>query len=164
MKTLAAVFIAAPLFAQQAPIADAIRAAYERVKTNVIESAAAMPEESYPFRPTPQQRPFSEWLTHTASGNYAFCAGIRGVNAPSDTHAVESATTKADIQQALRASFDYCDASLKEANDQSPARPMVNLIASLNEHYGNMVGYMRAKGIVPPSTARSAASKNGSKK
>ena len=161
MKQLAAILIAAPLFAQQSPFTDAIRASYERAKLNVTESAAAMPEDAYSFRLTPQQRPFSEWVTHTASGNYAFCAGIRGVNAPSDTHAVEDAKTKADIQQALKASFDYCDAALKEADDKSPARPMVNLIASLNEHYGNRVGYMRSKGVVPPSTARSAASKTG---
>ena len=31
---------------------------------------------------------------------------------------------------------------------------MVALIASDNEHYGNLVGYLRAQGITPPSTAR----------
>jgi hypothetical protein len=40
-----------------------------------------------------------------------------------------------------------------------PVQPMVSLVASLNEHYGNLVGYLRSKGIVPPSSARAAQKK-----
>jgi len=29
------------------------------------------------------------------------------------------------------------------------------MISHTNEHYGNLVTYMRLKGMVPPSTARS---------
>ena len=36
-----------------------------------------------------------------------------------------------------------------------PVTYMVNMAAGLNEHHGNLVGYLRAKGITPPSTARS---------
>lgn len=155
MRLLLAVVLALPSLFAQGPFTEAIMAAYERVKTNLIETAAAMPEEHYEFRLTPQQRPFSEWLAHTAMGNYSFCAAIRGTQAPSDTHTAAAAKGKADIQAALKASFDYCDATLKEASDQkSPAKPMIALVTSLNEHYGNLVGYLRAKGVVPPSTAR----------
>ena len=159
MKPILALAAVVPLFGAQGPFTEAITASYDRVKLNLVEAAASMPEEAYGFRPTPEQRPFGEWLTHTAAGNFAFCAGIRGINPPSDTHTVETAKTKAEIQKALKDSFDYCDASLKDANDQSPARPMVALVTSLNEHYGNLVGYLRSKGIVPPSTARSSKKK-----
>jgi hypothetical protein len=40
-----------------------------------------------------------------------------------------------------------------------PVTPMIGIVASLNEHYGNMVGYLRSKGIVPPSSARNAQKK-----
>ena len=33
-------------------------------------------------------------------------------------------------------------------------KAMISLVASLQEHYGNLVGYLRTKGIVPPSSAR----------
>jgi hypothetical protein len=30
---------------------------------------------------------------------------------------------------------------------------MIGVVVSGNEHYGNLVGYLRSKGITPPSTA-----------
>jgi hypothetical protein len=36
---------------------------------------------------------------------------------------------------------------------------MFSYIANLNAHYGNMVGYMRVKGVIPPSTARTNKAK-----
>ena len=88
-----------------------------------------------------------------------FDSGTQCAMPPNEVNVAEAAKGKTDIQAALKASFDYCDAALKEASDQkTPARPMISLVASLNEHYGNLVGYLRAKGVVPPSTAR--ASKN----
>ena len=32
------------------------------------------------------------------------------------------------------------------------ANPLINNLAHNNEHYGNIVTYMRAKGLVPPSS------------
>ena len=32
------------------------------------------------------------------------------------------------------------------------ANPLINNLAHNNEHYGNLVTYMRAKGLVPPSS------------
>ena len=80
MRLILAGVLALPSFAQ-GPFTEAVTAAYERVKLNLVETAAAMPEEHYEFRLSPQQRPFSEWLTHTAMGNYSFCAAIRGTQA-----------------------------------------------------------------------------------
>jgi phage gp46-like protein len=76
-------------------------------------------------------------------------------------------TDKKDLSQALKKSFDYCDAALVGMTDQKaltavsvngkqvyPVQGMVSLVSSDNEHYGNMVGYLRSQGIVPPSIAR----------
>ena len=64
----------------------------------------------------------------------------------------------------LRASIERCDktfAALTTAtmNDPSGLRPGMTKIGALiyntshtNEHYGNMVTYMRLQGIVPPSS------------
>lgn len=161
---------AAALSAQN-PVTDAVTASYSRVKQNLIETAEIMPEDAYGFKLTPGQRTFGEWIEHTTLGNYNFCAGIQGEK-PDLVKIGQRGTSKADLQAALKASFDYCDAALKSTDDRKastevtvgdrklfPITPMVGLVGSLNEHYGNLVGYLRTKGITPPSSARAAKKK-----
>jgi hypothetical protein len=150
----------------------AITANYERYKLFLNDTAQVMPEADYGFKLTPAQRPFGEWIEHTALLNYSFCANIKGVPPPPETKTVMGLEGKAAIAKALADSFTYCDAAFKEMDDEKavkevtigerkivPANVMVSLIASLNEHYGNLVGYMRTKGITPPSTARAQQQK-----
>ena len=166
-RFLTALALAAPLCAQN-PFTDAVRANYNRIKQNLIETADVMPEADYAYKLTPAQRPFSEWIEHTAMSNYSYCSLAKGSQPPEAMKSVHGLSGKADISKALKDSFEYCDAALKEMDDRKalaevtvgdrkvyPATPMVNLVGLLNEHYGNLVGYMRSKGIVPPSTARS---------
>ncbi len=49
MRLILAGVLALPSFAQ-GPFTEAVTAAYERVKLNLVETAAAMPEEYYEFR------------------------------------------------------------------------------------------------------------------
>jgi uncharacterized damage-inducible protein DinB len=74
-------------------------------------------------------------------------------------------TTKADLVQALKDSKDFCDKAYSSMTDDH-ASEIVSLmgmqmakltvltvnIAHLDEHYGNMVTYMRIRGLVPPSS------------
>lgn len=151
------------------PITVAFKARYQTQKLNFNESATAMPEENLLFRLTPEQRPFADWLEHTADMNYRMCSQIMGQPAPGDT-GVKGVQTKgkAAIQKVLSDSFVYCDklfdgltdakalSDVPAMNRQIPAVDiMFSYIANLNAHYGNLVGYMRVKGVVPPSTARS---------
>jgi hypothetical protein len=153
------------------PLTDAVMGRYHTIRQNLIETAEAMPEEQYGFRLTPEQRPFGEWIGHTAMGNYFFCSTIKGEPAPDTSH-LHHLTRKADLVETLRKSFDYCDGALQGMADNKalaenaaggkevyPVQGMIGLLASDNEHYGNLVGYLRAKGITPPSTARSKAKK-----
>ncbi len=153
------------------PLTHAFMGRYRAIRQNLVETANAMPEEQYSFRLTPVQRPFGEWIGHTAMGNYFFCSAVRGDARPDTSH-LHRLTRKADLIDALQKSFDYCDAAFKGMTDRKaltettvgekkgyPVQGMVGLIASDNEHYGNLVGYLRAKGITPPSTARSQNAK-----
>ncbi len=149
------------LFAESNPLTQAVTARYNTMKQNLTKAAEVMPEENYTYKLSPEQRPYSAWIEHTAMGNYSFCSAIKGSPAPDmGKHGL---TGKAELAKALKDSFDYCDAAfsaitdqkaLAEAGGKYPVTAMVGLIASLNEHYGNMVGYLRTKGITPPSTAR----------
>ena len=40
-----------------------------------------------------------------------------------------------------------------------PVDAMMGLLTNMASHYGNMVGYLRAKNITPPSTARTQKKK-----
>lgn len=157
--------------AAQNPLTDQVMARYRAIRQNLVETAEVMPEGSYDYRLTPAQRTFGEWIGHTAMGNYSYCAVIKGEKTP-DTKHLHDMKSKGELSKALIASFEYCDAALKGMTDQKaltsltvdgktmfPATGMVNLVASDNEHYGNLVGYLRTKGITPPSTARAAKKK-----
>ncbi len=167
MRTLGPIFVllfvlSSCVLAETNPLTQAVTARYNSAKQNLIGAADVMPEENYAFKLSPEQRPFGLWVEHTAMGNYSFCAGIKGSAAP-DMSKIHGLTAKVELQKALKDSFDYCDTALSamddkkaltEAGGKYPVNNMVSLIASLNEHYGNMVGYLRTKGITPPSTAR----------
>ena len=66
--------------------------------------------------------------------------------------------TKAEILKNLKESFDYCDATFATIDDQkilsTPQMVFSFLHTSVhnNEIYGNVVGYLRANHITPPST------------
>ncbi len=151
----------------QNPLTQAVTASYNGAKMNLIEAAEAMPADAYSFKLTPGQRAFGDWMEHTAMGNYGFCASMAGTAAPAEAAHIHDLEGKADIQRVLKASFDYCDGVLKTMTDQKalaevtigerksfPVQGMVRMVGSLNEHYGNIVGYLRSKGVTPPSTAR----------
>lgn len=164
----------APLVLSAAdPITAAFKARYNTQKMNFVESAEAMAEENMAFRLTPDQRSFGDWLEHTADMNYRMCSQIVGQPAPKNTgvNGVQNRGKKA-IFDAISTSFAYCDKAFEGLNDAKALEEvqvgnkkvaavdvMFGYVTNLNSHYGNMVGYMRVKGVVPPSTARTNKAK-----
>ncbi len=153
------------------PLSDDLRSLYQRVQKYVLASAEAMPEKEFDFKPTPEVRSFGQLLGHVADAQYHFCAAIRGEKAP-DKDVEKTATTKAALQKALAESFAYCDPAFAKATDATLSRPVelfggkkthffaLDLtIAHDNEHYGNLVTYLRMKNITPPSTQEREAAK-----
>lgn len=148
--------------AQQGPVMSAVRAQYEGVKRNFVEAAKVMPEENYGYKLTPEQRAFGGWVEHTAGMNLRMCSTAKGETAP----AVAPGQSKDALVKAIEASFAYCDGVIGSMTDEAALRVigenpkrtaldvLISQIAQLNSHYGNMVGYLRTKGITPPSTAR----------
>jgi uncharacterized damage-inducible protein DinB len=122
-----------------------------------------MPEENYGFKPAPRVRTFGQLLGHVAEEQYIFCSAVRGEQKAADIE--KTKTSKADLLAALRESFSYCDAAYDGLTDAA-AVEMVKVGAAEHtklqmlwvntvhdeSHYGNMVTYLRIKGLVPPST------------
>lgn len=141
---------------------------HDAVKGNLIKSAEAVAEADYAFKPTPEVRSFGQLFGHVANANFMICANVAGEPSPA-TGDAEKLTAKADIQKALADSFAYCDkvwATLGEPGRETWGSEPVDLFGmkltrasalSFNaahdwEHYGNIVTYMRLKGMVPPSS------------
>jgi hypothetical protein len=63
---------------------------------------------------------------------------------------------KDELVALLAESTAYCETVYGNAALPSSAGPgaLIGNIAHDNEHYGNLVTYMRMKGLVPPSTER----------
>ncbi len=156
----------ATLVAQTAgnPLSTSTKGLYTMAKNNLTKAADKMPEENYAFKPTPDVRSFGQLVGHVADANYMFCSAVIGGQPP--VRGIEkSKTSKADLSQALKDSFAYCDKAYDGMTDAAAAtpvkffgqeRPILNVLDFNNmhdyEHYGNMVTYLRLKGLVPPSS------------
>ena len=129
------------------------------IRKNLEASADVMPAEKYSFKLTPDQMSFGEWLIHSADRNYADCATLKGEAAPDAQKTIKDLKDKAAISKALKDSFTYCEGALATLDDakviSTPqlAYSFMHVAVHNNEIYGNIVGYMRSAGIVPPSTA-----------
>lgn len=168
MKLIAAIaFLAAVASAQEAPANPLItvsKSVYAIAKNDVLGSVDKIPDADWSFRPTPQVRTIGQLFAHIADGQYEFCGVV--AEGKSVSKGIEKAdTTKAEIVPALKEAFAYCDAAYAKLTDADAAQmvPMFGMhitklgamdfnTAHTMEHYGNLVTYMRIKGIVPPSS------------
>src|SRR5215471_1573411 len=69
-----------------------------------IAVAEAMPAEQYGFRPHLESMTFGELMSHIATTNYQFCAGLKDTTPP----AMPSPASKDAIVKFLSDSFAYC--------------------------------------------------------
>ena len=140
---------------------------YNIAKNNLVRAAEQMPEGDYSFQATKDVRTFGQLIGHVADANFMICSTASGEANPSTTSSEKTLTTKTDLVKALKDSFTFCDKAYQLAD--SKAAEEVTLFGSLKtnrigalafnaahdmEHYGNIVTYMRLKGMVPPSSQR----------
>ncbi len=161
-------FAQAPATAPSTPPANPIsaseRGVYMMISNYVVAAAEKMPEENYSFKPTPDIRSFGELVGHAADAQYMFCSIASGGANP-NKGIEKTKTAKADLVNALKEAVSYCKETYAGMTDAQGAQmtKFMNFqlakltILSINtahtdEHYGNMVTYMRLKGIVPPSS------------
>ena|SRR5215471_3216946 len=129
------------------------------VRRNLEAAADAMPEAKYGFKLTDGQMSFAEWINHSTERNFADCAVLKAETAPEAAKKVAGLKSKAEVSQALKDSFAYCAAAIEGIDDQkvlaSPQMTysLLHVVVHNNEIYGNIAGYLRSSGIVPPSTA-----------
>jgi len=148
------------------PISASERGLYGFISTAVVAAAEKMPEANYSFKPTPDVRSFGQLVGHVADAQYSFCSAAMGETSPM-SGIEKSKTTKADLVAALKDAVAYCQKTYSAMTDAQGSQIMKMMgfnmakltVLSLNtahtdEHYGNMVTYMRLKGLVPPTSEK----------
>jgi uncharacterized damage-inducible protein DinB len=158
--------VSSPALAQTSPFAAPAKQVLLLAKGNIMKSAEQVSEADYAFKPVETVRSFGAILGHIANANFMICSmGSGAANPMKDTDIEKTKTTKADLQKALADSFTFCEAQFDAMTDAKAAemvdffrgkQPRLNIlqfnIAHDMEHYGNLVTYMRMKGLVPPSS------------
>ena len=161
---------AATVAAQSQPKADSgysasVRNRWNAIKRNVAGSAQLMPDAGFAFKPTPEVRSFGELLGHLTNEHYIFCSQMKGEKNPHEAIDFEKKTTKAEFVKDINESIVYCDAAYAAMTDDAKTitplasnrgdTPFSSALLNVthdSEHYGNLVTYLRLKGIVPPSS------------
>jgi hypothetical protein len=155
---------------QKLTLTASLNRGYNSVKQNLTEEAAKMPESDFGFKPgpAPELRTFGQLFAHVAAAQAGSCAAALGEPNPNQGHNLETELkTKAEFTKALADSFALCDkafAALTEQNKDEMVKQgqgeiargalLANVVIHSNEMYGTASVYMRAKGLVPPSTER----------
>lgn len=156
---------AAPGWAQSSPLSAEVKRDYQSVRDYFIRAAEEMPDSDYTFRPSPDVRTFGQQVAHVADDQYNLCAPAKGETRKAAYTEIENTlSAKTDLVAALKAAFAYCDGAYDALTDASGAEPTTSMMhrtkfGMLNwnlwhtwEHYGNVVVYLRMKGLVPPSS------------
>ena len=147
----------------QNPLSADTKFWYTTIRGFVIRAAEKMPEANYSFKPAPEVRTFGQIVGHIADDQYYFCSVVKGES--KETEIEKTVKTKAELVANLKEAFAYCDAVYDGFTDAHAAEKIKTFagertkLSILNfnyahayEHYGNVVTYMRIKGLVPPSS------------
>ena len=144
----------------------ALRSNWQQAIGNITKAAEELSEADYAYRPVATVRTFGEIVGHVAGSQNLMCAAALGEKQPAEDAIEKAAKSKAAILKALHESVEYCTkayamtAATAGLSTQLFGETSTRVGAlALNavhdgEHYGNIVTYMRMKGMVPPSSRR----------
>lgn len=147
------------------PVVSSMRSEWQELAGYLAKAADQMPEADYAFKPTPTVRTFGELIGHLAGSQNMICSSALGETPKATEDDIEkNVKTKSGLVAALRASTDFCkraysqsDAAMSGAtklfgSDATRFAALARNTIHDGEHYGNIVTYMRIKGMVPPSS------------
>ena len=128
---------------------------FDSIHRKVLEMAKDFPEDRYDYRLKPEMRSFGELIVHIAGGTvYAARAG-RGEKVEWNDLDAKDYKTKAAIVALMQKSIADADATLKSLPNEACVKsvePWLSVTEHSAEHYGLLVAYYRANGLVPPES------------
>ncbi|HEY1272487.1 MAG TPA: DinB family protein [Terriglobales bacterium] len=133
---------------------------FEALTKLSVAVAQAMPAQQYAFRPHPESMGFGQLMSHIATTNYQFCAGLKDAAPP----VLPSPSEKDAVVKFLSDSFDYCSSVIpnltgeqlskvhNSPDGQLPGREiLLAMYIHVAHHRGQGEIYLRDQGIKPPS-------------
>ena len=161
MKTLTCLvgIMAAAVAFGQAPkapqtAAAVVKAQLDDINRKILDMAKDFPADKYDFKLKPEMRSFRELIVHIASGN-VFAGKIgKGEQAKWDEIDAKTVPNKAAAVALFEKSVADADAGIKAspAGPKKDFEPFLSVMDHDAEHYGLLVGYYRANGLVPPES------------
>ncbi|HTU50626.1 MAG TPA: DinB family protein [Acidobacteriaceae bacterium] len=138
------------------------------VEREMVPLVEAMPADKFDFAPTNGNfkgvRTFGQQVQHVIMANYWMYSQASSLQPP-DMKAIKEMKTKEQLVQGLKDSFAFAHraiATLTPQNALETVKPvdgistragiMVFAIIHMNDHFGQMVEYLRMNGIIPPSS------------
>jgi uncharacterized damage-inducible protein DinB len=161
----------------QQSITSAIERQFNKIESDILTAAQAMPEDKFNFTPESLQikssnfkgvRTFAGQIMHLATDNILIWSAITGdtVRADiTDVNGPRSIKTQKEIIEYLKSSFAIGRKAISTLTNQN-AMDMIDFrgrklpgldlafyaLTHANEHYGQMAIYLRMCGIIPPPT------------
>ena len=137
---------------------------WAQVSAYIAKAAEQVPESSYAWKPTPAVRTFGQLIGHLAGVQDLMCGSVLGEKVNAEDSVEKGITTKAALVDAINASNEKCKKAyaMSESStsknikmfgvDRSGLYWLISNMGHDNEHYGNIVTYMRMMNMVPPSS------------
>jgi DinB superfamily len=135
--------------------AETTRALFNDGDRKILVMAKDFPADKYGFRLKPEMRSFGEVLVHIAGGNVWATKVGKGEKAKWDELDPKNYPDKAAIVAMLEKTFAESESVLKSWPDDAftkSVRPWADVTEHTAEHYGLLVAYYRANGMVPPES------------
>ena len=164
--------------AQQA-LTPAIERLFNKVESDIISTAEAMPADKFNFSPEKLSLPnsnfkkvrsFAGQIMHLATDNILIWSAVTGDSVRADIQDVNGPATiksKTEIIDYLKSSFAIGRKAVATLSTQNAMQelqygwrklPRLDLcfyaLTHANEHYGQMAVYLRLCGIEPPATIK----------
>lgn len=139
-----------------------------KVESEMVPLVEAMPADKFNFAPTNGNfqgvRTFAQQIQHVIGANYRMFSDAASMQ-PAHMPDIQALRTKEQLVQALKDSFTFAHsavATLDNDTAMETVKPMEGVrtragimlfaIIHMNDHFGQMVEYLRMNGIVPPSS------------
>ncbi len=137
---------------------------WKHVSQQLIALAEATPAEKFAWRPAPGVRSTSEVYMHIVTANF-YLLSLTGPKMPADMKEGmgKSVTSKAEVIDWLKRSLEAVKTAHAAATPKDLERKVktfagdapvdgvyLRIIVHANEHMGQLIGYARMTGVVPP--------------
>lgn len=136
---------------------EAVVANWNDIGNRLVTMAQDWPEDKYTYRLNTDVRTFRAVLLHIAGSNYDLLNGITKTKAGDGRNdpATADYTTKEKTVAFLKKSVEDCAAEIKKEGDAGVEKHLdywIGYTEHMGEHYGLLVAYYRANGVVPPES------------